>query len=505
MTWQIITADCLEAMAEMEEASVDAIVTDPPYGLEFMGKEWDRLGDVRQPGDPTFHKSGVGPFDRATVRYGYDVDLHAIQDWHYRWAIQALRVLKPGGHLLAFGGTRTYHRLACAVEDAGFEIRDCLAWMYGSGFPKSLDVSKAIDKAAGAEREVVGENPNRRPNSQPTYSLDGEARNFAVDVQPLTAPATPEAQRWQGWGTALKPAFEPVVLARKPLVGSVAQNVQAYGTGALNIDGTRIESEGYAYPNGPKGNVTATSYHLPRREEPVESHPAGRWPANVVLDPEAAALLDEQTGELKSPASYVRGAEVENHVYGRYGSPERMEGYGDTGGASRFFYCPKADREERDRGLEHRRTETPRSVGYGGMPTPRCRVCGNRTLVGAGEGDRRPNCGHDDWEWTDQAAPGWRGSKADGGPEGQARNPHPTVKPVELMRWLCKLVTPPGGLVLDPFAGSGSTGIAALREGFDFVGIEREADYAEIARDRIIGDAPLFNVGAEVPKEEVRG
>lgn len=248
--------DCIEVMRSMPESSVDAVVTDPPYGIGFMGKAWDAafISDTitrrrQYPGDPSPKAGENGGYRSAAAEAGrYDLSLsgnRAFGAWCERWAQEALRVLKPGGHLLAFGGTRTWHRLACAVEDAGFEVRDSIAWLYGSGFPKSLDVSKAIDKAAGAEREVVGihlRSGNRgatqgasNGGAQGGYNLTGEA--------PLTAPATPDAERWQGWGTALKPSFEGVVVARKPLAGTVAANVLTHGTGALNIDGCRIEHD----------------------------------------------------------------------------------------------------------------------------------------------------------------------------------------------------------------------------------------------------------------------
>jgi DNA modification methylase len=515
--WQLIEADCIEAMRDMDEASVDAIVTDPPYGLEFMGKEWDRLGDVGKASHQGFTDgSGFKGFRLASLNASANVkcqncgkwkwdhegrkcecaeprfaDVRAdqsrrMQTWHHAWAVEALRVLKPGGHLLAFGGTRTFHRLTCALEDAGFEIRDCLSWLYGSGFPKSLDVSKAIDKAAGAEREVVGakvypdgtqahNGPNHHEGYQRPFMADPEWQGTKV-----TAPATEEAQRWQGWGTALKPAWEPIILARKPLSErNVAANVQRWGTGALNIDGCRIEFSGEDdeaeskgknrhadFGSGPRENHVYGADERARGEHGNYDAP-GRWPPNVALDPEAARLLDEQTGELKSPATYqrnvtgfVQAVEYRQLTHGGVDDRQTQFGYGDTGGASRFLYVAKADREERDRGLGHRPLTTYATHGAQGQgPLP-------------------------------QQTPRER--------DLAARNSHPTVKPVELMRWLCRMVTPPGGVVLDPFTGSGSTGIAALREGFSFIGIEREAEYVEIARDRIIGDSPMFNVPAEV-------
>ena len=318
--------DCIDVLRELPDASVDSIVTDPPYGLGFMGREWDNL----PPGLP--------------------------------WAQECLRVLKPGGHLLAFGGTRTWHRLACAVEDAGFEIRDSIAWMYGSGFPKSLDVSKAIDKAAGAEREVVGPHPyqalassNRQASQGATHGGTQGGYNFA-DVRNITAPATPDAERWQGWGSAMKPAFEPVVVARKPLSGTVASNVLAHGTGALNIDGCRV-GDGHDRASGGIGAVVSDIG--PTGITHKESRPeGGRWPANVVLDESQAAALDQMSGETVSPSQPVKqgGRRMDG---GRYGSgsdrshlPMREGegvGYGDTGGASRFFYVAKADASERVR------------------------------------------------------------------------------------------------------------------------------------------------------------
>jgi DNA modification methylase len=381
----IVQGDCVALMAELAPGSVDAIVTDPPYGLGFMGREWDDL----PPGIP--------------------------------WAKQCLRVLKPGGHLLAFGGTRTYHRLACAIEDAGFEIRDCLAWMYGSGFPKSLDVSKAIDKANGVAREPLervqgAANDGVFIGDATTKDGGGDVRwNYKPEFD-ATAPATPEAQQWQGWGTALKPAHEPIVLARKPLAGTVAANVLEHGTGALNVDGTRIGPDpGYSYPNGAGGSTFSIGAgNDGTRTDPVEST-AGRWPANVLLDEESAAGMPGEDGQ----------------------------------SVSRYFYVAKASSAERNAGLE----------GF--------------------EEREAGNFEDDAYEWaTDSRGNPRRAPIA-------KRNVHPTVKPIELMRWLVRLITPPGGVVLDPFTGSGTTGCAAALEGFDFIGFEREHEYVAIAEARI--------------------
>lgn len=388
--WEVLVGDCRDVMSlTMDDNSVDAIVTDPPYELGFMGKAWDA--------------SGIA-YDQGVWR-------------------EALRVLKPGGHMLAFSGSRTYHRMVVAIEDAGFEIRDQLMWLYGSGFPKSLDVSKAIDKAAGAEREVVGDSPfaARKPNGSAGLNSVGIS---SAPGSKITAPATPEAERWSGWGTALKPAHEPIVLARKPLIGTVAANVLAHGTGALNIDGCRVEFSGAAdeaesktknqhgaFGSGPMTNAVFGKFDKDREDY----NPPGRWPANVMHDgsDEVVGAFPESsvTGK-RTPRSQEAEVPGTNWLSGNHKSTEHT----DSGSAARFFYCPKASRKDRN----------------------------------------------------------------DGGD-----NAHPTVKPTELMRYLCRLITPPGGLVFDPFTGSGSTGRGAVLEGFDFIGAELSDEYAAIARARI--------------------
>lgn len=424
---KVLHGNCLDLLRELPDNHVDSIVTDPPYGLSFMGKHWD-----------------------------YDVP--AVEIW-----AECLRVLKPGGHLLSFAGTRTQHRMCVNIEDAGFEIRDMIAWVYGSGFPKSLDVSKAIDKERKEDVEPVrvicriiraamdargyksrhlvkhfdgchprlvdhwaardtdsqpslptweqwlrlktvlciqdthdeevwrlngrkgkpGDNYEKREvigakttNLTPYQNIGGKNESGKISV---TAPATEAAKQWQGWGTALKPALEPITVARKPLIGTVAENVQTHGTGAINVDGCRVGSEERTYaPRGTSANasmIRVPEYRAGLSDKAVTVQ--GRWPANLLHDgsEEVTELLDN---------------------------------------AARFFYCAKASKKDR------------------------------------GEG-----------------------------------NKHPTVKPTDLMRYLCRLVTPPGGTVLDPFMGSGSTGKAAVLEGFKFIGIEREAEYVEIARKRI--------------------
>lgn len=456
MTPRILRGDCIEAMREMDEASVDAIVTDPPYGLRFMGKAWDgadieqaararaELGDDGEGGrlDGRTAPRSRGARDAGT----YDLSLtgnRAFQAWTEDWAREAFRVLRPGGHLLCFAGSRTYHRMASGVEDAGFEIRDSLIWLYGSGFPKSLDVSKAIDKAAGAEREVVAV----REAPAATGGVYGE---YAQEVE-VTEPATVKAQRWQGWGTALKPSHEPIVVARKPLVGTVAANVTEHGTGALNVDGCRIEgtprATGTVNAHAESGvhGIYGSDDRTDRQQRYDENLPGGRWPANVILSPETAEELDRQSGESTSRAGEPRTGQNGDG----WGMIATGAEYDDRGGASRFFYTAKASREERNAGLD----------GFD-----------ERTADPYGE--------HRGRRMEDK-------SRIDGKPAKQAQNVHPTVKPIDLMRWLCRLVTPPGGMILDPFNGSGTTGIAAHLEGFRFLGIEREAEYVEIARARL--------------------
>jgi DNA modification methylase len=604
----VYAGDCLDVLADLPAASVDAVVTDPPYGLEFMGKEWDRFAPERTQyhGERADTSKNIGddrtkPSSRHRVSYsmtrstfrrceicgkrefsgspcicpaptwryeqplGTPTRMAAYQQWGEAWAAECLRVLKPGGHLLAFGGTRTWHRLAAAIEDAGFEIRDSIAWLYGSGFPKSLDVSKAIDRAAGADREVLATGqpvkrmiPGADQNATGSWIKDN-GREF---VPTETAPATDVAKQWAGWGTALKPAFEPIVVARKPLQGTVAGNVQTYGTGALNIDATRVRQHdsgesnrgdsryctcpwpeadqtrhspntrpaassdavradrndlpanvpqhapghpqqsdsladclsspdsgdahartipaadqvsvqpqpdadmshdrcatcGYSrlIPSTPYNNDTAP--HVESRAGEASAHrrytdnggtnfaaepgvrggsPAGRWPANVVLDDTQAAELDRQSGTLTSGANPTRrGADNTRNTYGEFGGQAQCE-------ASRGVDSGGASRF---------------------FPTFRYSA----------------------------KAPGTERPTADG-------IAHPTVKPVDLMRWLIRLITPPGGVVLDPFAGSGTTGEAAIHEHKRAILIEREATYLPLIVARIHKPMQVgfdFNEGA---------
>jgi DNA modification methylase len=403
----------LDILPTLPDNSVDSIVTDPPYELGFMGKSWD--------------SSGIA----------YNVVL-----WR-----ECLRVLKPGGHLLSFGGTRTWHRIAVAIEDAGFEVRDSIAWMYGSGFPKSLDVSKAIDKAAGVDREITGITKGAGIGGGSTFTDDGWKGVGRDSYERFDLPATPEAQQWEGWGTALKPAFEPVIVARKPLIGTVAANVLEHGTGALNIDGSRIGTESRTNNRASNlGLLDRSSF--PNAENQESKTVQGRWPANVILDEYSAGLLDEQSGNLKSGGSgqnsnrtVPNGSGVTmNHMMPKLNTNHPPS----EGGASRFFYVAKASKRDRNEGLDE--LDTQQTTGGGGL-----------TEVGGAYGSIK--------------AP--------------AKNFHPTVKPTALMRYLVKLVTPPGGTVLDPFTGSGSTGKAAILEGFTFIGCEMTEDYVPIIQGRL--------------------
>lgn len=441
---QILQGDCREVLRTLADESVHAVVTDPPYELGFMGKAWDSTG----------------------VAYNVDV-------WR-----ECLRVLKPGGHLLAFGGSRTYHRLACAIEDAGFEIRDQIMWLYGSGFPKSLNVSKALDKAVGAERDVVGTAVYGDGHTQnSTKSIGYHGSDPASDTRTITAPATDAAKQWDGWGTALKPAHEPIVVARKPLQGTVAANVQAHGTGALNIDACRIGESG-ARNNGRAPGTNGIYGHI-GSTEPMDYN-KGRWPANIIHDGSEdvlAAFPDApgQQGDLKAQSTQRKSQGIFGDMppakehkargkrpggFGNVGAPRGASTpngptYNDLGGsAARFFYCAKASKADREAGCD-------------GLPTKRGGMVSNTS--------------------------GQHITRRDGGEPGPRLNHHPTVKPTDLMRYLVRLVTPPGGTVLDPFAGSGSTGRAAHINGFNAILIELNPEYIEIARRRIAGDAPLFS------------
>lgn len=398
--------DCRDVIRSLPDASIDSCVTDPPYALVSIGRRFgaDNAAPAKVGKSGAYARASAGFMGKKwdTGEVAFDPEF---------WA-EVLRVLKPGAHLVAFGGTRSYHRLACAIEDAGFEIRDQLAWAYGSGFPKSHDVAKAI-----AAKEVLGGarttdlrrmamGDGYQPSGRGRANYDhggGSSMNGRTSATPLSAAAEP----WEGWGTALKPAWEPIVLARKPLIGTVAETVLAHGTGALNIDGCRVGTE--VLPAMTAGQAQMGTFE---RTDMVTPERVGRWPANIVHDgsDEVIASFPSSDGQ-RAAVGPQHGVKASVNTYGDFGPREHAPPRGDTGSAARFFYSAKADANDRI------------------------------------------------------------GSK------------HPTVKPVDLMQWLCRLVTPPGGIVLDPFAGTGTTGEAAFREGFKAVLIEREADYqADIAR-----------------------
>lgn len=380
---RIYCENCLDTMARMPDNSLDAIVTDPPYGISFMGQKWD-----------------------------YDVP--SVEIWR-----ECLRVLKPGGYLLAFAGTRTQHRMAINIEDAGFEIRDLISWVYGSGFPKSLNISKAIDKAAGAEREVIGtatsgEMQNAKgQNSRPWHENKNESGKIEYNI---TAPATDAAKEWEGFGTALKPAFEPITVARKPFKGTVVNNVLEWGTGGLNIDGCRVGESGGRNNGSKPAEDGYQKNEIFGKRKPAErqDYGVGRFPANFIHDgsDEVMALFPETTSGASKP-EYIQ-KESENRAMSGKNYERRVPLRDkDTGSAARFFYTAKASASER---------------------------------------------GKD--------------------------NTHTTVKPLALMRYLVRLVTPPGGLVYDPFAGSGTTIIAAIEEGFTAIGSDLEPEHCKIFKGR---------------------
>ena len=478
---RLLNGDCIDKLKELENNSIDSIVTDPPYGLSFMGKKWD-----------------------------YDVP--SVEIWQ-----ECLRVLKPGGHLLAFAGSRTYHRMAVRIEDAGFDIRDQIMWIYGSGFPKSHNVGKSIDKMQGNQRQVVGTNTNitSKETNWQSNSMTGHISNTDKTL-------TKGNSIGEGWGTALKPAHEPIVMARKPIEGTVAENTLQYGVGGLNIDGTRVtvdDIDDYAFNMAgnervkakEEGELTGMYEGGWKVDKTPKELPQGRWPANVILectcenpkvvsdkydirtyndykntfksyeendkdkgeyeikdvettkvihtDPNCPCyILDKQSGKSKSTAT--TGHNRKNNTVGDnrtpkaaglYGDGSWIEGskHNDEGGASRFFYCPKTSAREREEGL-----------------------VGLQTKANAHMATQNGTSG--------EASKGMERFKTQ-----PKQNFHPTVKPTELMKYLIRLVTPKDGIVLDPFMGSGSTGKAAMQEGMWFVGIEREREYFEIAKQRI--------------------
>jgi site-specific DNA-methyltransferase (adenine-specific) len=443
MTYQLLIGNNLDVLPRLPDNSVDSIVTDPPYGLGNPDPDYIiKAIQLWASGNRAHIPEGKGFMGKSWDSF---VPPPAIWD-------ECLRVLKPGGHLLAFAGTRTYDLMGISIRMAGFEIRDSIGWVYGSGFPKSLDVSKAIDKQAGAEREVLGRNPNSREQATKENTLyeSGTVGKTAYE----TEAATPEAKQWQGWGTALKPALEPIVVARKPLIGTVAENVLTYGTGGLNIDASRIGSEGggtHCDKRDDQGNclghdnagrsTSGATVHAPQTDT-VQ----GRWPANLILDEYTAELLDEQSGQ--SGTSTIKTGQYDSRS--GFGGGQINIRHPDSGGASRFFYVAKASKRDRNEGLEEL--------------AEKAKVFNGKNPESAGMAE---------------------GSVEDKFTTQPSKNFHPTVKPTALMEYLVRLVTPPNGIVLDPFTGSGSTGKAAILQGFNFIGIEMTEEYVPIIEGRL--------------------
>jgi len=549
--------DCLEGFKLIPDKSIDLILTDPPYGLEFMGRAWDKIEAIKDgrfcswlagftDGEGNFDihrqvrngkeyyyccfeitlreddnailefiKSKIGgkvyyhsnksrlelvakeeckrlttifeqyplqakkkrdfeiwkralkitvdndrkpnpelmkPYWKAlrATRENKGIDKKIIdfdygEYFHYLWATECLRILKPGGYLLSFGGTRTYHRMTCAIEDAGFEIRDCICWLYASGFPKSLNIGKQVDKIQGNEREVMGiqilkGNAGVSCKEKGGTYVAGASFTGIKDIR-----ITKGNSEWEGWGTALKPAFEPIVVARKPLSEkNVASNVLKWGTGGINVDGSRIGTkimmEGRAKPSG----SGCYQWNKEKKEKEKIENPQfcqGRFPANLILDEESAKELDRQSGINRSKRAKISN---KGSIWGKGNLEEDTRGHNDVGGASRFFYVAKASKRERDMGCEG--LEEITKTGMNASP---------REYDGKVHG------------------------------EVKLRNNHPTVKPLKLMEYLVKLVTPPKGIVLDPFAGSGTTCMSCKKLGFNYIGIEQDKSYCEIAEARI--------------------
>ena len=443
---EIYKGDALKLLKEIPDNSIDTIITDPPYGLEFMGKEWDSFkvkgqGDGWQvAGKPSMEKfngrndwhSKPKPVFRGHTREHWV----NYQQWTTKWAKEVFRVAKPGATLLSFGGTRTFHRMACGIEDAGWIIKDTLMWLYGSGFPKATDISKQIDKKFGAEREIIGKREKTesyRYKGNNVYQIDGDKDKIEINI---TAPTTLEAKLWNGYKShGLKPAYEPIIMAMKPNEGSYADNALKWGVAGLNIDAGRIPFRNKADEKESKGKNQHSRYKNSIMRNPAphgiyhqDKRPAidytadGRFPTNILLDEESAKILDEQSGISKSTGGRIGKKDKSNIDFGLSGKYRKGDlGFGDKGGASRFFYVAKASRKERNMGLKER------------------------------------------------------------------ANTHPTVKPIKLIEYLVKLTSMPNPnqVYLDPFIGSGTTAIACIKQRKNWIGFEKEPEYCEIAKKRI--------------------
>jgi len=432
----------LETMSRMPNCFIDSIVTDPPYELGFMGKKWDNSG------------------------IAYNIEM---------WK-ECLRVLKPGGYLLAFGGTRTSHRMVCAIEDAGFEIRDSILWLYGSGFPKSMNIGKEIDKLQGAERELIGEYkwPDGGKRNTEEHSKSEGNVHYGHD-KGMKREVTKGNSEYEGWGTALKPAHEPICVARKPIEEkTVAQNVLKWGTGGINIDGCRIELTGNNNDPrlGGKGDWSSSKmaknvYEGGYAGERVGSSELGRFPANIILDPFTAGELDKQAPEAGAFAKVKKGHSGKSKgIYGDYASrgDDGDTFYDDKGGCSRFFYIAKADKDERNDGLYQFEDKFLAGINQAKAELKR----GNTEFKGEGDGES-----------------GWSEVKA-------TKNNHPTIKPKKLIQYLQRLVTPKGGITYDPFGGSGTSALSAQNEGFQWILSEISLEYCDIASKRIYNNGGLF-------------
>lgn len=472
----LINDDCLKAMANLPDNLVDTVVTDPPYGLNFMGKEWDRLGDksanFNNLDKPHSSQSNF-PMRKSRGRPISETDGRKQREWHYLWAKEVLRVAKPGAFLLCFGGTRTYHRIACAIEDAGWEIRDCIMWVYGSGFPKSLNIGKAVDKLQGNEREIVGKKQNtydgsiRNPENHKSPAELSNIGKWGLTQTPHGMNETKGTSEWEGYGTALKPAYEPIIVAMKPIDGTFVNNALKHGVAGLNIDDCRVgKKEGDRIEYGVNGIKRKTGNVFGKQYGEIKfDGTQGRFPANLIHD--GSDEVVELFPNTKAGVA-VRHNSGGNTFGGENKKPPMDDiGYADNGSASRFFYCAKASKAERNRGCEDLETSEKFVAGnYSQSPT--CKDC-NLTLNGT----------NDHSECSGEVYYKEMESK-------QTKNNHPTVKPLKLMEYLCKLTrTPSGGVVLDPFMGSGTTGLACINTGRDFIGIEKEKDYFQIAQRRI--------------------
>jgi len=443
----IICDNCVRVMRKFPDNSIDSIVTDPPYGLEFMGKDWDKLGASIEPTSTS--AGGALAYSSARVRYGKSVK--SMQQWHYKWAKECLRVAKPGAFMFVFGGTRTFHRLACAVEDAGWQIRDCMMWFYGSGFPKSKDIGKEFDRQACRKqlkkklgrkptkkefekawkkfRKVIGQKGGRyKDDFKNNKGKFVDARDVElpdrINLGEITVPISKLAQLWDGYGTAFKPSWESIIVAMKPVDSNFAKNAEKYGVAGLNIDGGRIsidlqadDSQLRIMNRNKKTQKDGWGMNQKSEDKPQVVQSKGRWPANVLFDEVTANILDNQVGEK----------------------------------VSRFFYVAKASREERNAGL-------------GNMKAQHASKVTGRKID----------------------APGAKHSRS-GMAQTPQQNIHPTVKPIQLMKYLCMLLKMPNKnqIILDPFVGSGTTCTACKELGINYIGIDKEKEYCEIARQRL--------------------